>query len=444
MPIKLHPLLVLLVGSILQCGAVAVLPATAPTTPPAPRTLSSRADQIAKLFCENPGGYAEIFDADFRAAVPDEKLTKLLKDLFASNGSCTSVKPIAPLRDDRGVFVFGFENGAIATVHLAISAAPPHLVSGFFMGPMEHPAKSFDDCISQLKKLPGMTSLYAAEIRYDQLKPLEQFNTDKPLALGSAFKLYVLAELVREVEAGERHWDDVLRLTEEAKSLPGGFLQKWPVGSPITIHTLASLMISQSDNTATDMMIRTLGREKIEAMLIAAGHSDPKLNQPFLTTVEMFKIKGDPARKMADEFLAGTVQQRREMLAGPVAAMPREKIDFPGIPTHINDVEWFATTPDLGRVMLWLKAHTEKSPTTEGRDILAINPGLDFSKHKWSYIGYKGGSEPGVLNMTYLLQSAGKDGRWFVVSLTWNNPVKALEESTFFPIVQQAVELSLQ
>ena len=55
------------------------------------------------------------------------------------------------------------------------------------------------------------------------------------------------------------------------------------------------------------------------------------------------------------------------------------------------------------------------------REILAKNAPFahagDQASH-WAYAGYKGGSEPGVLSMTYLLRR--DDGKWFVVSLGFN------------------------
>ena len=35
-------------------------------------------------------------------------------------------------------------------------------------------------------------------------------------------------------------------------------------------------------------------------------------------------------------------------------------------------------------------------------DVLAINPGIADATGAFAYIGYKGGSEPGVLNLTYV------------------------------------------
>jgi hypothetical protein len=402
-------------------------------------TLESRAEEIGRLFCDNPGGYEQIFAPIFRSAVPDEQLTKILRDSFRRGGRCHSIVPVQGLN---GTFLFSFDKGLSSTVELVIDPKPPHQVTGFFIGPLQGHAKSFDDVIAELKKLPATASLFVAELHGSELKPLAELNSDQPLAIGSAFKLYVLAELVAEIEKNQRQWDGVVHLTQDARSLPSGFLQTWPIGSPVTLHTLASLMISKSDNTAADQLINTLGRVKIEQMLITAGHSHPQLDVPFLTTMEMFKLKGDPAGKAADDYLAATIEQRRTMLARSIAKIPRDTIQSWTTPRHINDIEWFASNRDLARAMVWLKLHTEKSPADPARAILAINPGLQLPPQKWDYIGYKGGSEPGVLNLTFLLHAAGAGDRWFTVSATWNDPVKAVDEPAFLEIVRQAIEMT--
>src|SRR5262249_39216750 len=84
----------------------------------------------------------------------------------------------------------------------------------------------------------------------------------------------------------------------------------------------------------------------------------------------------------------------------------------------IDRVEWFASSEDLCRVMaaLWMRARDPKAAPL--LDVLAKNPGLPVDKAKFPYVGFKGGSEPGVIDMTYLLERA--DDKWFVVSASFN------------------------
>ena len=58
----------------------------------------------------------------------------------------------------------------------------------------------------------------------------------------------------------------------------------------------------------------------------------------------------------------------------------------------------------------------------------------------WSYAGYKGGSEPGVINMSWLLRDA--TGEWSVVTLSWNNPQASVDNAAFALLATRAVMLA--
>jgi hypothetical protein len=168
------------------------------------------------------------------------------------------------------------------------------------------------------------------------------------------------------------------------------------------------------------------------------------LDKPFLSTLEMFKLKGEPTHKAADQYLALDVNGRRRFLTEQIAAVKREdaKPYADGKPAYIDRIEWFASANDLARVMTWLRAKTEPGMAAAPlREIMAINPGsgLNVSRERWNYIGYKGGSEPGVLNMTYLLES--KKGQWYAMVISWNNRDAALDNAKVFALVQRALQI---
>ena len=57
----------------------------------------------------------------------------------------------------------------------------------------------------------------------------------------------------------------------------------------------------------------------------------------------------------------------------------------------------------------------------------------------YAYVGYKGGSEAGVMNMTYLLRT--RDGRAYAVTGSWNDPAAALMEGRFSSLMARLVQL---
>ena len=216
------------------------------------------------------------------------------------------------------------------------------------------------------------------------------------LAVGSAFKLAVLAALQDQVAQGLRQWDEVVALDPAWKSLPTGILQTWPDGAPLTLHTLAALMISQSDNTATDALIHLVGREAVEAY-------SPR-NKPFLTTREAFVLKENEAL-LAQYRQAG--ERGRRALLGRLASEPLPSTEIFATGPRALDVEWFMTATELCTLMA----------RVQGLPLMSINPGV-ADPEAWARAAFKGGSEPGVINLTTGLVRA--DGSRLCVVATWN------------------------
>jgi beta-lactamase class A len=403
--------------------------------------LERRAGDVCSQFRQTPGDYDQMFAASFLAKAPAAQLTAVFADYFSKLGRCTGFKQTAPLGPNAGRFDFIFEKGYAVPATLAIDGGAPHLLNSLLLGTPIRNSATLDDVVKELKSLPGEASLLISRLSRDGLQPIIAYNAETEMAIGSAFKLYILSELVREVGMRERKWTDVVTLDGKLASLPSGTLQTWPPGSPVTLHTLASMMISVSDNTAADQLLATLGRERVESILPLTGHTKPDLDVPFLSTLEMFKLKGEPTGQAATAYLALDVKGRRAFLADTIAKVKREDTNpfQDGKPAYVDKIEWFASAADMCRVMNWLRQQTENDKTA--RLILAINSGsgLSIPREKWQYVGFKGGSEPGVLNMTYLLQST--KGDWYTLSLGWNNKQAPLQNEKMFALLQQILRI---
>ena len=409
----------------LLLGAAAAPPAAA--SPVATRA----ADLPALLRGETPP--EKLFSPAFLAQVPPERLAEISKQLAASYGRPLALGRVEEKSPTTAVVEIGFERATVR-LQLAVAAAPPYLIEGLLITGAE---VNGDDVRKVFGELTAMGDVSLDVARLDEAGPVS-FNTEKagrPQAIGSAFKLFILAELVRAVQAGERRWDEVVPLT--AKSLPSGILQEWPQGSPLTLHSLATLMISRSDNTATDALLHHLGRENVEAMLTTLGVATAARNRPFLSTREAFALKlADPALLAA--WTAADEAGRRALLAR-LAAVPDGALDparMAGTPRAIDSVEWFASPADMVRTLDWLR----RSGDAHALAILAVNPGLGHEAAQgFRYMGFKGGSEPGVIAMSFLLRN--KAGRWIALAAALNDPKAPVDEAKFVALVARLVAL---
>jgi hypothetical protein len=170
------------------------------------------------------------------------------------------------------------------------------------------------------------------------------------------------------------------------------------------------------------------------------GMKDAARNRPFLSTGEMFRLKLADNGAFVGRFDALSEKERRKLVEGDVARVPLDAISEVAWPKpRALEIEWLASASDLVRAMDWLRRKTDSGAAAPLRSVLAINPGLDLSKAHFAYLGYKGGSEPGVLDMTYLVQT--QAGTWYALSAAWNDPAAALDETRFFGLMQRALEL---
>ena len=418
----------------LSAQQVPAQPPQAAAAAAAKTPLETRADQVVALLNGKlePG---DIFSARFRTAVPDARMRALGASLAAQLGAALEVSLLEPREGSRAALAIRFERGT-AKGTMTIDPAEQDRVSGLLFSSVEPLALAGDTpaaVAADLAALPGSVNAWFGPLGGGT--PLVSINADKPLALGSAFKLYVLAALAEDVKAGKRKWTDVVPLSE--KSLPSGQLQNWPQGAPLTLHSLASLMISISDNTATDQLIATLGRERILKAMKDSGHADPQANTPFLSTREVFALKAGSDQRIA-AYRQGDAAARAAILgglAGEAPSLEQVTTAFAAGPKAL-DLEWFATPADLAKLFAFMR----RTGDSRAFEILAINAqGTAAIAEKWTYLGFKGGSEPGVINLTWI--ATDKAGRDWVLTLGWNNPAAPVDDAKFLALARRILLL---
>jgi hypothetical protein len=430
--------LVALAGAMLALPAAAPLAAQAAAEAPAPATASATPLEAgAQRLVPVLNGTAtaeEAFTAGLLAQVPYAQIAAVGSNLTGQFGPAMAVEAVTPVpvAPNAGLVTIRFER-ALVVFQVSVDPAEANRMNGLFVKDVRPLGDTPEKIAADLAALPGSVNAWFAPL--DGKGAVIGINADTPLALGSTFKLYVLAALAEDVKAGRRKWSDVVPLDQ--KSYPSGQMQNWPEGAPVTLHTLASLMISISDNTATDQLIAVLGRQRILKLMKDSGHSNPASNDPFLTTRELFLLKTmDPLvldrwrQRTPDAMTATAVLME---VANP--SLDEVNAAFAAGPKAI-DIEWFASPADITRLF----AHMRKTADPKVFDIMAINPSATPAiKANWDYIGFKGGSEPGVLNLSWLLTD--KAGRDWVLTLGWNNPAAVLDQSKLEGIAQRILLL---
>ncbi len=280
-----------------------------------------------------------------------------------------------------------FENG---TSSMFLLRDEDGLITGLFITELVPEDTSVEQPLAALAELPGETALIVTA--GDQV--LAAHNADKPLLVASAFKLAVLLAVRRSVDAGTLAWDQVVRYDAADASAGSGQLRGYPDGHPITVASLAAMMISLSDNTATDVLIDLVGRREVEA---AGGPA------PLTTTGEYFKLKADA--DLQQRYLDATPEERTAILEGLSDA------PLPGVGDYANGRTahgWRLSVSTLCELMT----------AVADLDLMTINPGAAI-REDWARIAFKGGNDFGITNLTYMLRPL-DGGPPFCISMTWN------------------------
>lgn len=353
---------------------------------------------FARLFTQGPA-QPEWFTEEVLAEVPLGLFDSIVAQYTAVLGEYVGAEGSVPF------FRLTFERGH-TDAQLVLDEAGR--IAGIWFGAPEPIVSGFDEALAGFYDLPGRVSVIVAS----NAGILASINPDEPLAVGSAFKLAIAAALKDLVAAGLRTWDDVVYLDELDKSLPSGMLQDWPAGTPLTVQSLATLMISISDNTATDALLRLVGRETVELYA-------PR-NKPFLSTREAFTLKAPANEQLLAAWRSGDEAARRALLE-EMATVPLPGLEAFGLTPMAIDVEWYFTVGELVNLI----AYVQELP------FMSVNPGV-ANPNDWQHVAFKGGSEPGVINLTTFVLS--HSGTPYIVSATWNNADQALDEGLFISL----------
>lgn len=393
----------------------------------------ARARQLVDILTA-PGNEADFFSSLFLDAVPVDRWRALAADLRQQYG-----QPVArgAVRRDSATTAQVEIRYDKATVGFTLVVTPqmPNRVVGLQVIGARQTHDSMDRVMAEIAALPGASAFTAARLTDDGPRPLYAYRPDAQMATGSSFKLYILAELARAVDAHQRRWSDVVPLGPKSFS---GRLTRWPDQSPMTLHSLAAAMIAESDNSASDTLLLALGRERVDAMLARTGHAAPGAALPLLTTAEAFALKMPGNLALRDRYAAATPDERRALLREQATRLTAAAIDIGSIaenPTAIEHIEWFASPTDLVGALDWLRRHGG-----DALPLMAINPGIaPANARRWAYFGYKGGSESGVIAMNFLARR--RDGTWMAVSGSWNDRTARVNEPRFLALMTRALNL---
>ncbi len=136
-----------------------------------------------------------------------------------------------------------------------------------------------------LTQLPDSVrvSLAVESLHTDSLRFYHRADVRTPSA--SIIKLPILVEAMERVKAGQLDLDEIHILVDSEKTGGAGVLATYSNRSRISYRDLLTLMITQSDNTATNILIDEFGMANINARMDSIGLKTTRLNRVMMDTL---------------------------------------------------------------------------------------------------------------------------------------------------------------
>jgi len=163
----------------------------------------------------------------------------------------------------------------LATASLAGCAKPSQ--------PAATPKDLVTDFTDQLGALTARSSMYAKHLPSGKTV---EIRADQPMNTLSVIKIPIMIQAFRDAEAGRLKLTDRYQIRPEDLRRGSGLIQTFDVGLAPSYRDLVEQMIITSDNTATDILIKTVGRERVNEMLAQFGYQVTRLNW---RTADLFK-----------------------------------------------------------------------------------------------------------------------------------------------------------
>jgi beta-lactamase class A len=165
------------------------------------------------------------------------------------------------------------------------------------------------------KDVKGQMGLY---MRHVESGKEVAIDADKIYPLGSVFKIAVMMEVFRQVDEGLLDMDEKIRLESRNYCIGTGVLQYLTPGLEMTIRDLVTLMIIATDNTASEMLWKRVGIQRVNMLIRDLGLARTSIYLPwregFLLTMGKGPFKDLTAQEAARKWKGISDLERMKIL----------------------------------------------------------------------------------------------------------------------------------
>jgi beta-lactamase class A len=108
------------------------------------------------------------------------------------------------------------------------------------------------------------------------------YNGDRLFPSASIVKIPIMAAVLQAVQDRRIALDQKVTMNASDQTSGSGIIKAMPAGSQFTVEKLLELMVTRSDNTAANMLIRLLGRDYLNSYFKRIGLSNTNLSRDMM------------------------------------------------------------------------------------------------------------------------------------------------------------------
>jgi len=259
----------------------------------------------------------------------------------------------------------------------------------------------------------------------DECEIIDENNASLLKATGSLFKPWILGGFAKKLDDMSMSLNQNIEYVASERVFNTSPVHLEPFGTMFKAIDVATLMLGNSDNTATDLLHEEVGRATIDQYISESGVSDPNVLSPLLSVNEQFHVFFSFPLLTAETFVNDSEANQLDFIndqivpLGPVSSFPHNNVSL------LTQGSWSASPMDVCANMAKLRTYPKNSDAS-----IAINRAYGAQaaqfrvRPEWDRVWYKGGSLIGggsgyhVLTHAWLLEN---NGQWPIVLVAMAN-----------------------
>lgn len=132
----------------------------------------------------------------------------------------------------------------------------------------------------KLENFPYKAAIIVEDLEFPYL--CYAINQDKPIIAASIIKIHILAAIFKAIEEGKFSFEEKIKINPADITGGSGVIKTLKLPKELTLQEILELMITKSDNTATNKVITLLGYDYINEFLLKNNFARTSLKRKMM------------------------------------------------------------------------------------------------------------------------------------------------------------------